>query len=55
MKKPVNSKPMNKAAQALGAKGGAKGGPARARTLSASRRSEIAKQGAAAKNAKHKS
>jgi hypothetical protein len=37
------------AAVALGRKGGAKGGPARARSLSPERRREIAKQAAAAR------
>lgn len=51
-KKPVQSKPMNKAAAILGSKGGKKGGPARAKVLSSARRSEIARQGANAKNSK---
>ena len=37
------------AAAALGRKGGLKGGPARAKSLSAKKRSEIAKKGAAAR------
>jgi hypothetical protein len=37
------------AAAALGKKGGLKGGPARAKSLSAKRRSEIAKKAAAAR------
>lgn len=37
------------AAAALGRKGGLKGGPARAKTLSSKRRSEIAKKAAAAR------
>ncbi|MDP9370808.1 MAG: hypothetical protein M3Q03_21490 [Chloroflexota bacterium] len=41
-------------AVALGRKGGAKGGPARARTLSPERRREIAKQAAAARWTKAK-
>ena len=36
----------------LGSKGGKKGGPARANKLSAQERSDIAKKGATAKNAK---
>jgi hypothetical protein len=51
-KKPLQSKAMNKAAAILGSRGGKKGGPARAKVLSQSRRSEIARQGANAKNAK---
>jgi len=39
----------NAAAVALGKRGGLKGGPARAKLLSARRRSEIAKQAAAAR------
>lgn len=54
-KKPLGSKPLNKAAAILGSRGGKKGGPARAKTLSASRRSEIARKGAIAKNARNKS
>lgn len=54
-KKVIQSKPMNKAAAILGSRGGKKGGPARAKALSSTRRSEIARQGALAANAKHKS
>lgn len=51
-KKGLQSKSMNKAAAILGSRGGKKGGPARARVLSADRRSEIARKGALAKNSK---
>ena len=46
---------MNKsqAAKVLGADGGKKGGPARARSLSKARRRQIAAQGAKARNAKY--
>jgi hypothetical protein len=54
-KKPLGYKPMNKAAQVLGAKGGKVGGPARAKALSSTERSAIARKGAIAKNAKGKS
>lgn len=50
-KKPLQSKPLNKAAAILGSRGGKKGGPARAKSLSSSRRSEIAHKGAVARNA----
>jgi len=50
-KKPLQSKPLNKAAAILGSKGGKKGGPARAKSLSSSRRTEIAHKGAVARNA----
>jgi hypothetical protein len=40
------AKPKNPAAVALGSLGGKKGGPARAKALSKSRRSEIAKKAA---------
>ena len=49
-----SDKPANKAAQVLGAKGGKAGGPARAKALSSTQRSEIARKGAVAKNAKGK-
>jgi hypothetical protein len=51
-KKPLKSSALNKAAAILGSKGGKKGGPARAKALPQARRSEIARQGANAKNAK---
>lgn len=51
--KPVKSKPLNKAAAILGSRGGKKGGPARAQALSSAKRSEIARKGARAKNAKN--
>lgn len=38
----------------MGKKGGQKGGPARARKLSRQDRTNIARKGAEAKNAKHK-
>jgi hypothetical protein len=41
----------NKCAVALGSKGGKKGGPARAKALSAPRREAIARQGARALHA----
>jgi hypothetical protein len=47
-------KKKNKAAQALGKLGGLKGGPARAKTLSAERRKEIASKAARAMWAKRK-
>jgi len=40
----------NSAAQALGARGGMKGGPARAASLSKEQRSEIARQGGVARH-----
>ncbi len=43
----------NKLAQILGKKGGKKGGPARAKTLSPAKRSEIARKGAQAKHKKY--
>lgn len=46
-------KKKNPNAVALGRLGGLKGGPARARVLTAMRRSEIARMGAKAKAAKH--
>jgi len=49
-KKPLQSKALNKAAAILGSRGGKKGGPARAKTLSSARRSEIASKGAVARN-----
>jgi hypothetical protein len=52
--KPSSSKPMNKAAAILGSKGGKKGGPARAKSLSSEQRSEIARKGAVARNTKYK-
>lgn len=52
-KKPLQSKPLNKAAAILGSSGGKKGGPARAKSLSAQRRSEIASKGAVARNTKY--
>ena len=55
-KKPVSSSgPKNKAAAMLGQRGGKVGGPARARALSATQRSQIARKGANAKNSKGKS
>lgn len=48
------AKPKNPAAVSLGAKGGKKGGPARAKTLSPARRTEIARQGGKARVAKAK-
>jgi hypothetical protein len=45
--------PKSKLAQILGSKGGKKGGPARAKTLSPAKRSEIARKGAQAKNKKY--
>ncbi len=53
-KKPVKSSSLNKAAQILGSRGGKVGGPARAKALPEARRSEIARKGALAKNAKKK-
>ena len=52
-KKPLQTKSMNKAAAILGSSGGKKGGPARAKKLSAQRRSEIASKGAIARNTKY--
>jgi hypothetical protein len=52
-KKPLQTKAMNKAAAILGSSGGKKGGPARAKKLSAQRRSEIASKGAVARNTKY--
>lgn len=49
-KKPLQSKSLNKAAAILGSRGGKKGGPARAKSLSSARRSEIASKGAIARN-----
>lgn len=43
----------HQAAVTLGAKGGQKGGPARARKLGRDRRREIARSGAEAKNRKY--
>jgi hypothetical protein len=43
---------LSEAAKTLGSAGGKKGGPARAKTLSSSRRSAIARQGAKAKHSK---
>lgn len=54
-KKMLQSKPLNKAAAILGSRGGKKGGPARAKTLSSQRRSQIASMGAKARNVKYKS
>lgn len=53
-KRPLQSKPLNKAAAILGSRGGKKGGPARAKALSAQQRSAIAHKGAVARNAKYK-
>jgi hypothetical protein len=53
-KKPLQSKPLNKAAAILGSRGGKKGGPARAKALSSDRRSQIASMGAVARNAKYR-
>lgn len=47
--RPKRAKPKNPAAVALGKLGGAKGGPARARKLSAKRRAEIATKAAKAR------
>ena len=47
-------KPKNPAAVQLGAKGGKKGGPARAKALSPARRTEIARKGGKARVAKSK-
>lgn len=44
---------LSQAAKTLGAKGGAKGGPARDRALSSEKKSAIARKGAIAKNKKH--
>lgn len=44
----------NAAAASLGRSGGLKGGPARAKTLSSTERSNIAKEGGKAKAAKNK-
>jgi hypothetical protein len=53
MKKEKKAKgSLSEAAKILGSAGGQKGGPARAKILSASRRSAIAKQGAKAKHNK---
>lgn len=41
-------------AKDMGSKGGKSGGPARAKKLTTQQRSEIARKGAVAKNAKHK-
>lgn len=46
---PLTPDGKNAAAVALGKKGGLKGGPARAKALSAKKRSEIAKKAAAAR------
>lgn len=51
-RKPLQSKSLNKAAAILGSRGGKKGGPARAKALPAAKRSEIARKGAIARNAK---
>ncbi len=52
-KKPLQTKAMNKSAAILGSLGGKKGGPARAKSLSSQRRSEIASKGAVARNTKY--
>lgn len=54
-KKPLQSKSLNKAAAILGSRGGKKGGPARAKSLPAERRKQIAHMGAVARNTKYKS
>jgi len=46
----LQQKSLNKAAAILGSRGGKKGGPARAKSLSSDRRSEIARKGAVARN-----
>lgn len=51
-RKKVEAPEKNPAAVALGRLGGAKGGPARAKALSAKRRKEIAKKAAAKRWAK---
>ncbi len=45
-------KPKNRCAQNLGARGGKKGGPARAKALTAKERKEIAKKGGKARGKK---
>jgi len=50
----TNEKPKNEAAVALGRLGGKKGGPARAKSLSKKRRSEIARKAAKARWKKRK-
>lgn len=50
----AKSKASSNAAKQLGSRGGKKGGPARAKTLSSQERSKIASQGGKAKAAKNK-
>ena len=52
MKKEKPKGSLSEAAKTLGSAGGKKGGPARAKALSSSRRSAIARQGAKAKHSK---
>jgi hypothetical protein len=48
-----NARSSTSQAKDMGSKGGKTGGPARARTLSTQKRSEIARKGAIAKNSKN--